>query len=44
MHTASFDFDVVTGPSIPEDRKPDAPKPPAPAQPASREPATHRTR
>ncbi len=44
MHATDFDFDVVTGPSIPEDRKPDAPASPAPAQPASREPPSRPTR
>ena len=44
MLATDFDFDVVTGPSIPEDRKPDAPTSPAPTQPASREPAPRRTR
>jgi hypothetical protein len=39
MHSVDFDFDVITGPSVPDDRKPDAPQSPAPAQPAAREPA-----
>jgi hypothetical protein len=44
MHSSDFDFDVVTGPSVPEDRKTDSPPSPAPAQPASQEPATQRSR
>jgi len=37
MPGSDFDFDVITGPSVPPDRKP------APAQPA-REPAPQRSR
>jgi hypothetical protein len=45
MQSSSFDFDVITGPSVPEDRKPDA-TPPSPTQapPAATPPATRRTR
>jgi len=45
MHSADFDFDVITGPSVPEDRKPDATEPsPTQAPPVARQPATRRTR
>ena len=44
MHSSQFDFDVITGPSVPLDRKPETPASPAPAQPASREPASQQTR
>jgi len=44
MHSSDFDFDVITGPSVPEDRKPDAPQSPTPLQPASSEPAPQRSR
>jgi hypothetical protein len=39
MSSSEFDFDVITGPSVPTDRKPS----PEPAQPA-REPAPQRPR
>jgi hypothetical protein len=42
MHTTDFDFDVITGPSVPDDRKPATPANPKPAQPAAREPAPQR--
>lgn len=45
MHTSDFDFDVITGPSVPEDRKPDAPAPsPVQAPPVAKQPAPRRTR
>jgi hypothetical protein len=44
MQSSKFDFDVITGPSVPEDRKPDVPPSPTPAQPAAREPAPQRSR
>jgi hypothetical protein len=44
MQSTDFDFDVITGPSVPEDRKPATPPSPTPAQPASHEPAPQRTR
>ena len=44
MHSSDFDFDVITGPSVPDERKPDAPTSPVPAQPASHEPAPQRSR
>jgi hypothetical protein len=44
MHSSDFDFDVVTGPSVPDDRKTNSPSSPAPAQPASQEPAPQRSR
>jgi len=43
MHSSQFDFDVITGPSVPVDRKP-APSSPTPAPPAAQEPASQRTR
>jgi hypothetical protein len=43
MQNSQFDFDVITGPSVPEDHKPTTPQSPPPAQPASREPAQQRT-
>jgi hypothetical protein len=43
MHSSQFDFDVITGPSVPVDRKP-VPSSPTPAQPAAQEPASQRTR
>jgi hypothetical protein len=42
MHTSDFDFDVITGPSVPDDRKPVTPQPPAPAQPAAQKPTPQR--
>jgi hypothetical protein len=44
MHSSDFDFDVVTGPSVPDDRKSDTTPSPTPAQPASQEPAPQRAR
>jgi hypothetical protein len=44
MHSSDFDFDVITGPSVPEGPKPDAPQSPVPVQPASHEPAPPRSR
>jgi len=44
MHSSDFDFDVITGPSVHVERKPDAPTSPAPAQPASHDPAPQRSR
>jgi hypothetical protein len=44
MHSSDFDFDVITGPSVPDERKPEAPTTPAPAQPASQKPAPQRSR
>jgi hypothetical protein len=44
MHSSDFDFDVITGPSVPDERKPDAPTSPAPALPASHEPTPQRSR
>jgi hypothetical protein len=45
MQSSDFDFDVITGPSISEDRKPAAPAPsPEQAPPVARQPAPHRTR
>jgi hypothetical protein len=44
MHGSDFDFDVITGPSVLDERKPQAPTTPAPVQPASREPAPQRSR
>ena len=43
MPRSNFDFDVITGPSVPQDRKP-APQPAQPAQPATGAPAPQRTR
>ena len=45
MPMTDFDFDVITGPSVPQDRKPDS-SPPSPAttQPAAREPLQNRSR
>ena len=44
MHSSQFDFDVITGPSVPEDRKPATPQSTPPAQPASHQPAPQRSR
>jgi hypothetical protein len=44
MHTSDFDFDVITGPSVPDERKSVPPESPAPAQPAAEEPAPQRAR
>jgi hypothetical protein len=44
MNKSDFDFDVITGPSVPEDRQPATPASPAPAQPAAREPALQPSR
>jgi hypothetical protein len=44
MHTSQFDFDVITGPSVAEDRKPATPQSPPPAQPAPQDPAPQRSR
>jgi hypothetical protein len=43
MHSSAFDFDVITGPSVPTDRKPETPSP-APAQPAAQKPPPQRSR
>jgi hypothetical protein len=43
MQNSQFDFDVITGPSVPEDRKSTIPQSSPPVQPASREPAPQRT-
>ena len=42
MHSSDFDFDVVTGPSVPEEREPATPPSPIPAQPASQQPVPQR--
>jgi hypothetical protein len=44
MQNSEFDFDVITGPSVAEDRKPTEPQSAPPVQPASREPAPQRSR
>jgi hypothetical protein len=44
MQRSGFDFDVITGPSVPEDRKPTTPQSQQPAQPASNAPAPQRSR
>jgi hypothetical protein len=45
MQISEFDFDVITGPSVPQAGKPTTPAPtPAPAQPSGNAPTPHRSR
>ncbi len=44
MQNSQFDFDVITGPSVPDDRKSTTPQSAPPAQPASHAPAPQRSR
>jgi hypothetical protein len=45
MHNSDFDFDVITGPSVPPSGKPPAPAPsPAPTQQSAPAPMPHRSR
>ena len=44
MSSSAFDFDVITGPSVPSDHKPETPTPSAPTLPAAQKPAPQRSR
>lgn len=44
MSSSAFDFDVITGPSVPTDRTPEPPTSSTPVQPAAQKPAPQRSR